>query len=57
VDDIVFAEELGELIDGGEDGFLEEELVVAVVILLAAHRLAVGFEFFGGDVFEGANAA
>ena len=54
MDDAVLARAvLHQLIDGGEDGIVEEIGVVAVVLLLPLHRLALGRELLRRNVPEG----
>jgi len=52
VDDLVLGQRLDQRVDGGEDGLAEEVLVIAVVFLLALHRLPLSGELLRRDVLE-----
>jgi hypothetical protein len=48
--DLVGGQQLRDRIDGRDNRLLEKVLVIAVVFLLLGHGLALGGEFFRGDV-------
>ena len=56
MNDAVFRQELHHRIDGRKDRAVQEFRIIAVVILLALHRLTFGGELLRRDVAEGPDA-
>jgi hypothetical protein len=56
MNDAIVGQKLDQVVDGREDGAVEEVGVVLVILLLALESLALGGELFRRHVLERLNA-